>query len=499
MRLLRTSWLAAAALALAGPVAASAQREPLGGLDQYIGDAMRAWGIPGVAIAVVKGDSVVFARGYGVRQLGGPARVDEQTMFAIGSASKTFTSAALAMLVDQGKLQWDTRVGSVFAGFELADPIATQETTVRDLLSHRTGVPAENVIFWGTALTRGEIIARLRHIPLTARPRSRYQYQNLMFLMAGQIVPAVTGQSWDDFLVNRIMKPLGMSRTTPRSAEVGRFDNVASPHAWVHGDMRPIPWLNLDNAGPAGSIVSSAIDMAQWIRLQLGNGMYRGARLISDSAMLEMHSPQMIIPREQPYLALMPEAHLRTYGLGWMMHEYHGKLVVEHGGQTDGMHATIAMVPEEQLGVVVLTNTVLFGLPAGIAYRVIDAYLGSPARDWAREMKSALQFMNGDDSAPIGPAVAGTKPSLALKRYAGVYRHPLYGDAIVTHRDGRLNLSLLGLSTPLTHRQLDSFAPDWSIALERAVLGVASFFVNSEGESVRLIFANGAEFIRTLP
>src|SRR5262249_3098329 len=153
-------------------------------------------------------------------------------------------------------------------GFELADPIATQETTVRDLVTHRTGVPGENLLFWGTALGRDEILARLRFIPLTARPRNRYQYQNLMFLAAGQIVPARTGRSWDDFVTVRLLQPLGMSRTTTRVAEVGHYDNVASPHAPKAGAMAPIPWLNLDNAGPAGSIVSTAVDMAQWIRLQ---------------------------------------------------------------------------------------------------------------------------------------------------------------------------------------------------------------------------------------
>jgi CubicO group peptidase (beta-lactamase class C family) len=480
------------------PAALAAQPAPLRGLDDYIGGAIRGWNVPGLAIAVVRHDSVVYAHGYGVRRLGSPAAVDERTMFAIGSSSKTFTAAALAMLVDEGKIGWDSRIAALLPGFQLADPVATEETTVRDLLSHRTGVPGENVIFWGTALGRDEILARLRFIPLTARPRTRYQYQNLMFLAAGQVIPARTGRSWDEFVTARLLRPLGMTRTTTRVAEVGRFDDVASPHAPHDGKMTPIPWLNLDNAGPAGSIIASAVDMAQWIRLQLRHGVYRRTRLISDSAMAEMHSAQMPIPNELPYSGLMPDAHLRAYGLGWMLHDYHDRLIVEHGGQTDGMHGTVALMPEADLGVVVLTNSVLFGLPAAIMYRVFDAYLGREAKDWAATIKVAMVPMNGGGGGGgrSRTPVAGSKPSLPIERYAGVYRHPLYGDATVTVKGGALRLELLGMSTPLVHRQLDSFGTDWATELDQAALGTASFFIDAEGEPGRLIFSNGAEFTR---
>jgi CubicO group peptidase (beta-lactamase class C family) len=479
----------------AGVVAA--QPAPLRGLDEYVVGAMRDWKVPGLSIAVVRHDSVVYAHGYGVRRLGAAGPVDERTMFAIGSSSKTFTAGALAILVDEGKLGWDSRVAAVLPGFELADPIASQETTVRDLLSHRTGVPGENVIFWGTALGRDEILRRLRFIPLTARPRTRYQYQNLMFLAAGQIVPARTGRSWDEFVTTRLLRPLGMLRTTTRVADLGRYDNVASPHALRGASLEPIPWLNLDNAGPAGSMVSTAVDMAQWVRLQLGRGTYRRTRLISDTAMAEMHSAQMPIPNELPYSGLMPDAHLRAYGLGWMMHDYHDRLIVEHGGQTDGMHGTVALMPEADLGVVVLTNTVLFGLPAAIMYRVFDAYLGREPQEWAAKIKVSMIPLNGGSGGPVGsPASSGAKPSLPIERYAGVYRHPLYGDATVAARGGALRLELLGMATPLVHRQLDTFATDWATALDREILGSASFFIDARGEPERLIFSNGAEFRR---
>jgi CubicO group peptidase (beta-lactamase class C family) len=483
------------------PATLASQPAPLRGLDDYILGAIRGWNVPGLSIAVVRHDSIVYAHGYGVRRLGGAAAVDERTMFAIGSSSKAFTAAALAILVDEGKVAWDSRVAAVLPGFQLADPIATEETTVRDLLSHRTGVPGENVIFWGTALGRDEILARLRFLPLTARPRTRYQYQNLMFLAAGQIVPARTGRSWDDFVTIRLLRPLGMTRTTTRVAEVTRFDNVASPHALANGAMAPIPWLSLDNAGPAGSIISSAVDMAQWIRLQLRSGVYRRTRLISDSAMAEMHSAQMPIPNELPYSGLMPDAHLRAYGLGWMLHDYHDRLVIEHGGQTDGMHGTVAMMPEADLGVVVLTNSVLFGLPAAIMYRVFDAYLAREPKDWAGTIKVAMIPMNGGGASNRSrtPPVAGPKPSLSIERYAGVYRHPLYGDARVTVKGGTLRLELLGMSTPLVHRQRDSFATDWVTDLDREALGTATFFIDAGEEPTRLLFSNGAEFTRGRP
>ena len=483
-------------LVVAAPLA-SQQAERLKGLDQYVEQSMQQWGIPGVALAVVKGDSIVHARGFGVRRLGDPAPVDIRTMFAIGSSSKAFTSAALAILVDEGKVGWDTRVVSVLPGFQLADRVATEQTTIRDLLSHRTGLPGENLVFWGTSVTREQIIDRLRFLPMQSSPRSRYQYQNLMYVVAGQLIPALTGASWDDFVANRILQPLGMSRTTPQVSSLGRFDNVATPHAPENGTMRPIAWLNLDNAGPAGSIVSDVIDMAQWIRLQLGRGQYRGRRLISEAQIRVMRTPAMPLPEEIPYNLLMPEAHLRSYGLGWMMHDYHDRLVVEHAGQTDGMHATVALMPEEQLGVVVLTNSVLFGFPTAVMYRVFDAYLGRPPRDWSAELRQAMRPMNdGGPPPPTSPRIAGTKPSLPLAGYAGTYRHPLYGDAVVELNGGDLVLKLLGGQTRLTHWQVDTFRTAWSVAMQQGMLGFATFVINSRGIARRLVFDTGIEFVR---
>lgn len=491
---------ALALLASAAPAnTAHSQSRPLAGLEEYVERGRQAWGIPGVAIAVVKDDSIVFVRGFGVRRLGESAPVDERTMFAIGSSSKTFTSAALALLVDEGKLTWDSRVAAVLPGFELADQVATAQTTIRDLLSHRTGLPGENLIFWGTSLNRDQVLARLRYLPLASSPRSRYEYQNLMFLAAGQIIPAATGQTWDDFVTSRLFTPLGMTRSTTRVADLERFDDIASPHAPEGGTMRPIPWLNLDNAGPAGSIVSDVLDMAQWVRLQLGNGRYRGRRLISERELAAMHSPQMLIPNEPPYSWLMPDAHLRAYGLGWMLHDYHDRLVVEHAGQTDGMHATVAMMPEEALGVVVLTNSVLFGFPAAIMHRVFDAYLGRPARDWTAELKRALAPMNKYDARPLPRRLSATKPSLPLEKYVGTYRHRLYGDATVTLRDGRIDLNLLGQATPLEHWHFDTFATAWPSELRRGLLPFASFLLDSRGEARKVVFEGGLEFERVRP
>src|SRR2546422_4401233 len=260
------------ALVLSGT--AQAQDRSLRRLDGYIEKAMGEWSTPGLSIAIVRNDSLIYSKGYGLRELGRPDRVDDRTLFAIGSQTKAFTGVALAMLADQGAINLDDPVTKHLTGFRLADPCLTTQISVRDLVTHRSGLPGNNLIFWGTNLSRKQIVERLRFLQPTAGLRSRYQYQNLMYITAGEIIPAVTGGTWDEFVRARIFGPLGMTSSETSVAALLRSGkpNVATPHARYSGRLAPVPWLNLDNAGPAGSIVSNAVEMAQWFRFQLGNG-----------------------------------------------------------------------------------------------------------------------------------------------------------------------------------------------------------------------------------
>jgi CubicO group peptidase (beta-lactamase class C family) len=446
---------------LASPLA-RAQEAPLTGFDDYVNKALRDWEVPGVAIAVVKGDQVVFAKGYGVRKLGDPAPVSERTLFAIGSSSKAFTAASVAMLVDEGKLKWDDPATKHLPGFELYDPYVTRELTVRDLLSHRSGLERGDLLWYGTEYDRDEVLRRARHLRPTWSLRSTFGYQNLMYLAAGQLVAKVGGKSWDEFVRQRIFTPLGMTASGTSIRDFKGADNVASPHEKIEDKVTPVPWRNIDNIGPAGSINSNVVDMTQWVRLQLGQGSFQNQRLISSGAVKEMQTSQTVMRVDPPYSLLYPEAHFLNYGLGWFLSDYRGRKLVEHGGAIDGMRAQVALLPEEKLGLVILTNRGGTLLPMALMYRILDAYLGAPPRDWGADLLKTVKSLEEQGAAAAkkleAERIKDTKPAHALDKYAGTYRNDLYGDVKVTHENGKLNLRFGPAFTgELEHWHYDTF------------------------------------------
>jgi CubicO group peptidase (beta-lactamase class C family) len=324
---------------------ALAQNGSLNGFDDYVQKAMKEWEVPGVAIAIVKGDQIVLAKGYGVRKIGEPAVVDEHTLFAIGSSSKAFTAASVAILVDQGKLKWDDPVTKYLPGFEMYDPYVTRELTVRDLLTHRSGLQRGDFLWYGSELDRDEIVRRARFIKPSWSLRSTFGYQNIMYLTAGQLVARVSGKTWDEFIQQCIFAPLSMTSSSTSISAFKTADNVASPHAKVDEKVSAIPWRNIDNIAPAGSINSNVLDMAQWVRLQLNQGAIKNERVFSAAAAKEMHASQTIIRFEPPYAMWYPDAHFLNYGMGWFLSDYRGRKVVEHGGAIDGMRAEVAVIP----------------------------------------------------------------------------------------------------------------------------------------------------------
>ena len=476
--------LALLILAQAGP--APAQEATLNGFDDYVNKALKDWELPGIAIAIVKNDQVVFAKGYGVRKLGDPTPVDEKTLFAIGSSSKAFTAAAIAMLVDEGKMKWDDPATKYLPGFQLFDPYVTREITVRDLLCHRSGLDRGDFIWYGTPYDRDEIWSRIRHVKPSSSFRSKFGYQNIMFLAAGQIVARVSGKSWDDFIRERIFTPLGMSSSNTTIRAFTGQNNVATPHAKVDEKVKTIPWRNIDNIAPAGSINSNVSDMAQWVRLQLAEGEYKGARLVSSGAAKEMHEPQTIIPRDPQLSLFMPDTHFRSYGLGWMLQDYKGRKVVQHGGAIDGMIAMVGMIPEERLGVVILTNLQGQLLPTALMFRVFDAYLGAPPKDWAGDMLKAIKGLEDQGKAAQKKMeesrVKGTQPSLALEKYAATYKDEAFGDAKVALENGKLVLRTPAFVADLEHWHYDTFRATFR---DNAVAGkaLATFTLNSQAKT----------------
>lgn len=448
-------------LAVISAPPAAAQADRLEGLDDYIESAMADWELPGLAIAVVKDDEVIYARGFGVTELGGSTPVDEHTLFAIASTTKAFTAAALGMLVDQGKMKWDDPVRHHMAAFELADPYVTRHMTVRDLLTHRTGLGRADNVWIASPFDRNEIIRRLRHLPQEDEFRSGYGYNNLMYLTAGELIEAVSDTTWDDFLHARIFHPLNMMRTTTRSAVVDELDNVTASHTRVDGRLTPLYRRNYDALGGAGAIFSSAHDMVQWIRLHLGKGMVEGRRLIRASTIEEMHEPQVIIPIGTSDSTLFPDRHFSAYGLGWRLHDYRGKKVVQHTGWVNYTRTQVGMMPAEGIGMVAFSNATSSSLHTALMYRVFDALLGHPETDWSAKFLAANES-DSDDDESVPPRTQGTTPSIDPVRFAGSYVDRLYGDLDVEFEDGRLVLRYSDeYVADLEHWHHDTFRATW--------------------------------------
>ncbi len=440
------------------PVAA--QPEVLDGLGAYIEAAMEDWEVPGLAIAVVKDDDVVYARGFGVRELGGSEPVDEHTMFAIASTTKAFTAAALGMLVDDGKLDWDDAVRRHMPAFELSDPYVTREVTVRDLLTHRTGLAGHNNVWIASPFDRAEIVRRTRFLS-QARPfRSGYGYNNIMYIAAGELVEAISGQLWDDFLQTRVFDPLDMTRTTTRSAVVDMKANVTSSHTQVDGDITPLYRRNYDALGGAGSMFSTVHDMAQWVRLHLANGKFEGMRLLEESTVEEMHEPQVVIGVGSADRRLFSDREFSAYGLGWRVHNYRGRKVVQHTGWVNYTRTQVGMIPSENIGMVAFSNATSSSLHTALMYHVFDALLGYSGTDWSERFLEHSEGSDNDDSGPT--RVAGTEPSLATDQYVGLYTDSLYGDIRVEVEDDGLVLRYSDeYVADLEHWHFDTYRATW--------------------------------------
>jgi len=479
--------------------AVSAQQAPGADFEEYVNKAIKDWEVPGVAIAIIKDDKIVFAKGFGVRELNKAAPVDEHTLFAIGSSSKAFTAASIAMLVDEGKLKWDDPATKYLPGLQLFDPYSTRELTITDLLSHRSGLARGDLVWYASDYDRSEILRRVRYLKPSWSLRSRFGYQNIMFLAAGQIIPSITGKTWDDFIRERIFTPLGMKSSNASIRAFAGATNVATPHSRLDEKVQAVSWRNIDNIAPAGSINSNVEDMAQWVRLQLGGGSYEGRRLISAAAIKEMQTPQTVIRIEGAQASLYPEAHFLNYGLGWFLSDYRGRKLVEHGGAIDGMRAEVAMIPEEKVGLVILTNLHGCILPQALMYRIFDFYLGAPPRDWSAEMLKVTKRLEEQGQAAEKKAeaerVKGTSPSLALEKYAGAFQSDMYGEAKIALENQKLVVHFgPNFTGDLEHWHFDTFRVKWRDPMQGK--GFVSFRLNTQGKVEIVSIENLSDFTR---
>jgi len=479
-----------AVLALLWAPSAQAQRPDLRQLDVRIGQIQEEWPVPGLAVAIVKDGETVLARGYGSRKLGGVEPVDEHTLFAIASNTKAFTAAALTMLAEEDALDLDDPVRSHLPYFRLYNPFVSQEMRIRDLLCHRSGLGtfSGDLLWYGTDYSAEEVVRRARHLEPAGPFRASYGYSNLMFIAAGEVVAAGAGVPWGEFVETRILDPLGMSRSVTSITALSAMENVATPHKNTTRGVIPIEWYNWDAMAAAGGIISSVSDMAKWMRLLLAEGDWRGENLLSRESIREMwtvHTPRRVSSASR---RSRPSIHFRGYGLGFNLNDDRGRLVVSHGGGYDGMFSRLVLVPEENLGVVVLTNS-MTPVSTAIANVVLDAYLGGESRNWSREMlgnwrSGRERFEARQDRFQRGK-VEGTRPSLSLEGYTGRYGGPMYGDATVTEEDGGLVLRLLpnpDLVADLTHLHHDTFLLQWRKTFAWFGKGVATFVLDPLGK-----------------
>ena len=464
--------LAIAVLMLAVPLLA--QQGPPRDLDDYVARSIKTFDVPGMAVAIVKDGKVVLSKGYGVRKLGEPTPVDENTLFGIGSNTKAFTAAALATLVDAKKITWDDPVYERLKGFEMYDPYVSKEMRIRDLLCHRSGLGLGegDLMFWPhTNLTRDDVVYRLRFLKPKTSFRTTYAYNNLMFLTAGQVVAAVSGESWDDYLREKIFLPLGMNNTNTSTTAFKPDANWATPHSKVEGKLQPIPLENLDNAGPAGSINSSVADMSKWLLLQLNHGKIPGTetRIFSENSSREMWAQQMVVPvgDRPPDLKLL-QARFGGYGMGWGLRDYKGRKLVSHSGGVAGFVTRVMLVPEENLGVVILTNAEEGGAFESLLYHILDAYLGGPTIDYIAAFKAQDDKERKDADETTKKAsqqrAADSKPSLPLGKYTGDYSDPWYGKVTIRQQSGALLLNFEATEKGLADLQpwqYDTFQAHW--------------------------------------
>ena len=459
-------------LACLSLTSASAQQRPLEGFDAYVARAVSDWRVPGLAIVVVKDDSVVFIKGYGVRELGKPDPVTVHTRFGNMSTTKAFTALLVAMLADSGRVALDDPVQKYLPGLQFADPYVTRELTVRDLLTHRVGFADPDYLWGSSGWDLAAMIPRLKLVPPTTSFRSRFQYNNVTYAVTGEVAAHAAGTTWQSLMHSRIYGPLGMTESYPDAREMlaAGVTDVSSPHGIVRDTVRVLPVAPTvtDGIASAGAAFSTATDMAKWLRFLLDSGKVAGRRLISAQSFAELFRPQQIVQRPFYPTARLTHPHFQAYGLGWILQDYRGDFLAIHTGSIEGRSAIVGLIPDRRLGLAIFTNLDHSELRHALMYTVFDRFIGpsNPAHDWSAEMRAMYKGLADSTRAARAveesKRVAGTHPTLPLERYTGTYADSLYGTATVGLTNGRLTLQAGTASGQLEHWQYDVFRVTWA-------------------------------------
>ncbi|HVF29936.1 MAG TPA: serine hydrolase [Pyrinomonadaceae bacterium] len=468
--------------------------ERLAEIDAYAKSVITTHGGPGMAIAVVKDDKVAFAKGYGARELGKSDPVDENTVFAIASNSKAFTTAALSILVDEKKLAWDDKVAKYLPDFQMYDPWVTSELTVRDLVTHRVGLDtfSGDLLWYETNFTADEILGRVRHLKPVSSFRTRYGYQNLMYIAAGKIVERVSGKAWCAFVTERILAPLGMNGTTCGFAK--STPNAASPHNESGGGkLRVLPHGNVDGGYGAVALNSSVADLSKWIRLQLGRGKFEGKQIFSEQRSWEMWQPYLAQQISEAASKNNPTRHFSGVAMGWFVYDYHGRKIINHSGGLDGMLSYTVLIPEENVGFAVLTNSEGPGF-AIMMNKIRDVFVNAPKRDFNTEatetMKRNKAAADEERRKQDATRASGTKPTLSLASYVGTYSDKLYGDITVADEGGKLVMRFsrsANFVADLAHWHYDTFEIRWRPSVSyNFPRGFVTFTIDRSGKTDEL-------------
>ncbi len=469
-------------------------------LDKYVSTALEAWQIPGAAICIVKDGEVDWMKGYGVRELNKNEKVDEHTLFMIGSNTKAFTATALAMLHTSGKLSLDDRVQKWVPDFRMNDPWVSKEANIRDLLCHRLGFETfqGDFMFFDSDLTKQEVKEKMGKLKPVYSFRSKWGYCNSAFMIGGEVIEKATGKTWAEFMRDSIFKPLGMNESLPLSIEIEKAGNRASAHTVTSGILKKVPYGKIDNLAPAGSISSSISDMSRWVMAQLEMGMYNGTQVIPSRAIGITWTPHSILGNGGTYFNT---GHFLLYGLGWMVSEYNGKKIVAHTGGVNGFVTSVTLVPEMKLGIIVFTNTDANSFYEAAKLEILDAYMGLPYRDY-----SALTLKQYEEGNKMTEewlklkrdTIAMVKNKSSLSAYTGEYVSDVYG---------KMNMKLEGgkLIARFDHHsgreaQVDMITPDRFLAtFNDHILGTKEWVFKRENGKVKSVTVRVADFVEFTP
>ncbi|MBT8272900.1 MAG: serine hydrolase [Bacteroidia bacterium] len=427
-------------------------------LDDFIVEGIEKWKPPGLAVTVVKDDNIIFTKTYGKRTVGTDKKVDENTLFGCMSTTKAFVSAGLAMLVDEGKIQWDDKVIDHLPDFRLKDAYITRELTIRDLLTHRSGLGNSDYLWSMMSISGDSAYHKLKEIDKSYSLRSSFIYQNLMYHTAGKVIEAKSGKSWGQFLDERIFKPLQMNRTYPLLSSIETFENKADAHYDFDGKITKVPQMSVDKVGAAGSMWSTISDIGQWIKFLLNEGRVENDTLIQPATFKELYKPQQLIPSSQFYpTQQVTKPNWMTYGLGWFQHDYKDKMVQFHTGSLPGMVAIAGMIPEDNVGVYVMGNLDHVELRHAIMYAAFDLFTeGKLSRNWSEELYPIYHPEEAEKEEP--QRTAGTKPSFLENDLLGKYHHDRFGWVELSKKGNQLEFNMNNtIYGTLSHWHYDTY------------------------------------------